>query len=198
MISFLRGTVAGRTASSALIDVNGVGFEVFMSYSSLAKLPEQGFPVTVLTYMQVREDAMSLYGFLSENEKDLFEKLIAVGGIGPKVALSALSYFTPSELIAAIASQDVSNVSKIPGVGKKTAQRIILELKGSFELGAAEGNLFEEAVPSAAQGAQAGVRDALLSMGFTTSELDLAQKGAPEQASEQQLIQYALKRLGSQ
>ena len=147
MISFLRGTVAGRTASSALIDVNGVGFEVFMSYSSLAKLPEQGFPVTVLTYMQVREDAMSLYGFLSENEKDLFEKLIAVGGIGPKVALSALSYFTPSELIAAIASQDVSKVSKIPGVGKKTAQRIILELKGSFELGAAESNLFEEAVP---------------------------------------------------
>ncbi len=196
MIAFLRGYVTGKTDTSAYIDVNGVGFEVFMSYASLSKLPEPEIPVTVLTYLQVREDAMALFGFMSENEKALFEKLIGVSGIGPKVALSALSYFSPNDLAAAIAAQDVSKVSKIPGVGKKTAQRIILELKGSFELDSTETLPFGDDATQSSN-VQGSVADALLSMGFTSAEASLALKDAPEGANEQVLLQYALKRLGS-
>ena len=136
MIAFLKGTLAGKTATTAYIEVNGVGFAVGMSQASLSKLPELGGPVQVHTYLQVREDEMSLYGFLSLEEQALFEQLIGVSGIGPKVALAALSAFpSPQALAAAIAAQDVAAVQRIPGVGKKTASRIILELKGSLDHG---------------------------------------------------------------
>ena len=125
MIAFLKGRLAGKTATAAFVDVNGVGYAVGMSQASLAKLPEAGAPVEVHTYLQVREDAVALYGFLSIEEKALFERLIGVSGVGPKVALAALSVFTPQALVSAIAAQDVAGVSKIPGVGKKTASRII-------------------------------------------------------------------------
>ena len=197
MIAFLKGVIAAKTPNKAYLDVNGVGFEVNMSLTSLSTLPEAGESVTVLTYMQVRDDGMSLFGFATKEEKTLFEKLIGVSGVGPKVALAALSYFSPSDLVAAIAAQDVTSVSKIPGIGKKTASRIILELKGSFDLeSAAQMKLGEEVSPVVAP-AYDGVRDALLSMGFTTAEIDLALKGAPEGAGESALLQYALKRLGS-
>ena len=134
MIAFLKGVIAAKTPNKAYLDVNGVGFEVNMSLTSLSTLPEAGESVTVLTYMQVRDDGMSLFGFATKEEKTLFEKLIGVSGVGPKVALAALSYFSPSDLVAAIAAQDVTSVSKIPGIGKQTASRIILELTGSFAL----------------------------------------------------------------
>ena len=142
MIAFLKGRLAGKTAATAFIDVNGVGYAVGMSQASLSKLPEAGAPVEVHTYMQVRDDAVALFGFMTVEEKALFERLIGVGGVGPKVALAALSVFTPQALVAAIAAQDVAAVSKIPGVGKKTASRIILELKGSLDQGLA--SLFDE------------------------------------------------------
>ena len=196
MIAFLKGIVAMKSSTKAYLDVNGLGFEVNMSLTSLSALPDAGMPATVLTYMQVREDGMALYGFSTEKEKALFEKLIGVSGVGPKVALAALSYFSPDDLVAAIAAEDVARVSKIPGVGKKTASRIILDLKGSLEMNGAQMRLGQaESVPATA--ADNGVRDALLSMGFTTSEIDLALKGAPEGAGESTLLQYALKRLGS-
>ena len=193
MIAFLEGTVAGKTLTSAYVNVGGVGFEVGMSSSSLEKLPETGKPVAVFTYLQVRDDAMALYGFLSLEEKALFEKLIAVSGVGPKVALAALSSYSPSQLADLIAAQDVAAVQRIPGIGKKTASRIILELKGSFDemLGGLT------AAPADAKGiALAGAREALLSMGFTSAETDLALKGAPADGTEQALLQYALKKLG--
>ena len=98
MIAFLDGVVAGRTLTSAYINVNGIGFEVGMSSSSLSKLPDSGERVLVHTFMQVRDDGMSLFGFLSTEEKALFEKLITVSGVGPKVALAALSSYTPAQL----------------------------------------------------------------------------------------------------
>ena len=127
MIAFLTGKLAGRSTTAAFIDVGGVGYAVSMSQASLAKLPEAGAEVHVLTYLQVREDALALFGFLSAEEKALFERLISVSGVGPKVALAALSSFSPRALADAIAAQDVALVSRIPGVGKKTASRIILE-----------------------------------------------------------------------
>ena len=201
MIAFLKGTLAGKTATTAYIEVNGVGFAVGMSQASLSKLPELGGPVQVHTYLQVREDEMSLYGFLSLEEQALFEQLIGVSGIGPKVALAALSAFpSPQALAAAIAAQDVAAVQRIPGVGKKTASRIILELKGSLDHGL--GQLFgadgSPAAPAAASGAElAGAREALLSMGFTPAEVDLSLKGAAEDADTEALLKYALKRLGT-
>ncbi len=201
MIAFLKGTLAGKTATTAYIEVNGVGFAVGMSQASLSKLPELGGPVQVHTYLQVREDEMSLYGFLSLEEQALFEQLIGVSGIGPKVALAALSAFpSPQALAAAIAAQDVAAVQRIPGVGKKTASRIILELKGSLDHGldqlfAADGS---PAAPAAASGAElTGAREALLSMGFTPAEVDLSLKGAAEDADTEALLKYALKRLGT-
>lgn len=198
MIAFVRGTLVGKTLQSAYVDVNGFGLEVFMAQGSLAKLPEAGSEVTIQTYYQVREDAVALYGFSSSEEKALFEKLISVSGIGPKVALAALSFYSPAQLIDAVMAQDVARVSKIPGVGKKTASRIILELKGYLEK--EELTLFsagEPAAPAGGDAVAAGIVEALLSMGFTEQEATLAIKGAPQGASEGALLQYALKRLGS-
>ncbi len=200
MIAFLRGRLAARTATQALIDVGGVGYGVFMSSTALSRLPEQGSPVEVLTYLQVSDSGIALYGFLTESERALFEQLIGVSGIGPKVALATLSFFEPDDLVRAIATEDVKAVSRIPGVGKKTASRMILELKGSLEnFGAAvvaAGESASGAAP-AGQTARDGVFEALLSMGFTAKEAELALKGAPEGGSEGVLLQYALKKLGS-
>lgn len=196
MIAFLKGKLAGKSPSSAFIDVGGVGYAVSMSASSLAKLPETGAAVSVLTYLQVSDSGIALYGFLSEDEKAMFERLIGVSGVGPKVALAALSTFSPRALADAIAAQDVALVQKIPGVGKKSASRIILELKGSFDA-SFDSLLAEPSTESVIDGRLASAAEALLSMGFTSQEAELALKGAPEGATEAALLQYALKRLGS-
>ena len=194
MIAFLEGVVAGKTLGSVYLNVGGVGFEVAMSQAGLPKLPQTGERALVHTYLQVRDDGMSLYGFHSLEEKALFEKLIAVSGVGPKVALAALSSYAPSELANLIAAQDIAAVQRIPGVGKKTASRIVLELKGSLDQGI--GGLFAQDGRVASK-ALDGAREALLSMGFTSAEADLALKGAPEDGTESALLQYALKKLGA-
>lgn len=193
MIAFLKGTLAGKTLASAVIDVNGVGFGVHMSQATLSKLPEVGAQVHVHTYMHVTDSGIALYGFLADDEKALFERLISVSGVGPKMALAALSTFSPKALADAIAAQDVTQVSKIPGVGKKTAQRIILELKGALD--ESLGDLFSSGEVTILEDRLNGATEALLSMGFTSAEAEIALKGAPEGATEQALLQYALKRL---
>lgn len=200
MIAFLKGVLAGKTANCAFIDVQGVGYAVGMSQGALTKLPAVGQAVQVHTYLQVSDNGIALYGFLTLEEKALFERLIGVSGVGPKVALAALSSFTPEALVAAVQAQDVAAVQKIPGVGKKTASRIILELKGSFDQGLA--SLFDASgAPASAVAAAAerlkGAREALLALGFASAEADVALKGAPEDADENALIKYALKRLGN-
>lgn len=193
MISFIKGTLVATDIEGAIIEVNGIGYQVAMSYNSLAKIGTVGSEVQVLAYLYVREDALVLYGFANAEERSLFEKLITVSGIGPKVALSALSRFEADELIGAIVAQDVGAVQKIPGVGKKTASRIVLELKDA--LGTSEiGPLFQTA--KGESGAANAATDALLSMGFTSAEAELALRGAPEGANESELLRYALKRLG--
>lgn len=197
MIAFLKGIVAGKTAGQAFIDVGGVGYAVGMSEASLSKLPAKGEEVSVLTHLQVREDGIALFGFLKPEEKTLFEELISVSGVGPKVALAALSAFSTEALASAIATQDVALVSKIPGVGKKTASRIILELKGSLEQEMS--SLFAQGKTAASEGTSAAVVsaiEALLSMGFTSAEANLALKDIPENASEKELLRIALKKLG--
>ena len=197
MIAFLSGEVAAvLPPNTAYIDVAGVGYAVSMPQGDLGKL-EVGKSARVLTYLSVSDNGLGLYGFLSDEEKALFEKLIGVSKVGPKMALAALSTYTPRELADAIAAQDTARVARIPGVGKKTAERIILELKGTLERGLE--TLFDEGAgaPAANSAALAGATEALLAMGFTSAEADAALKGAPEGAAEGALLQYALKRLGS-
>ncbi len=193
MISYLKGTLAFTLFDSAIVDVGGVGYQVYMSAKDLSRLPETGQTVHVLTRMQMRDDAPLLYGFISQEEKHLFERLISVSGVGPKVALAVLSTYEPSEMVAAISSQDIAAIQHVPGIGKKMASRIILELKESLE-GDMTALLSSKTVR--AVDTKKGVVEALLSMGFTSTETEVALKGAPDEASETVLLQYALKRLG--
>ncbi len=190
MIANLTGLVAERSASSCVLQVGGVGFRVWMSTRALAALPVEGDEVTVYTHLHVREDELSLFGFESAAEQELFEKLIGVSGIGPKVALSALSTFAPDRLVEAILAEDAAMIATVPGVGKKTAQRVIIELKD--KLGDARMPL-RTMRPS---GATAEASEALLAMGFSQAEvsLSLADYSGPEDA--QALLRHGLKRLG--
>ena len=129
MISFLVGIIEEKLEGSVCLDVNGVGYSLFVSNNTLASLPEEGETVKVYTYMAVREDDVSLFGFSSKEEKQWFLKFFQVSGIGPKMALSILSGLPISQLINAIIRQDLHSLSSIKGLGKKTAERLCLELK---------------------------------------------------------------------
>jgi Holliday junction DNA helicase RuvA len=129
MISHLRGTLLEKHPNQIVIDVHGVGYEVAIPVSAYSSLPGLGGPVQMHIHQHVREDILALYGFPTKDDKILFEKLIAVSGIGPKLAITALSGLTTEDLVAAIRSGAVEQLVRIPGVGKKTAERMVLELR---------------------------------------------------------------------
>lgn len=130
MITFLNGVLHESLPTQIVVDVNGVGYHVFIPLSSYDRLPTLGSPVRVLTHHHVREDAQLLYGFMTEQERDLFRLLVNhVSGIGPKLALAVLSGMSVSAFKNAVINQDIASLSKIPGLGKKTAERIVLELR---------------------------------------------------------------------
>ena len=193
MIAFLKGTLRALLFDSAIIEVNGVGYQVLMSGRSLSRLGSTGETVSVLTHLQMRDDALILYGFLNQEEKDLFLRLISVSSVGPKVALAVLSTFDPADAVSAIVAQDHAAIQRVPGIGKKMASRIVLELKEAF---AQDTQTVLAGMSQQALDAKKAATEALLSMGFTSEETGLALKGAPEEASETVLLQYALKRLG--
>lgn len=195
MIASLRGTLLEKTLTGAVIEVGGIGFSVGMSANAIASLPALGETAHVLTYLSVREDDLSLYGFSDTSERELFTKLIGVSGVGPKVALAALSTFPADKLVEVIAAGDVKRVSTVPGVGKKTAQRIVLELKGSIEGGlSAQDNLLDGVTGASL----AEATEALLGMGFTSAEAQVAlQHYEGDAADVSEVVRYALKRLGS-
>lgn len=133
MISFLNGMLDSRTEQTAILDVNGVGFEVYMSERDLSSLPQQGNQVKIYTYMNVREDCMQLFGFLGKGDRRIFKMLIGVSGIGPKGGLNILSVLTADEVCYAVMGSDVKALSKAPGIGRKTAERIVIELKDKLD-----------------------------------------------------------------
>jgi holliday junction DNA helicase RuvA len=195
MIAFLTGRVAAKAAGYALLEVGGVGYKLAMSTSSLTALPAQGDEVTVWTHLYVREDELSLFGFESEAEKESFEQLITVTGVGPKVALATLSALSPSALATAVAAEDVAMISTVPGIGKKTAQRIILDLKD--KLGMPDLGPGSTAGGSRGGAAVAEATDALLAMGFSSIEVATALKGYDgPSADAQAALRHALRRLG--
>lgn len=192
MIAFLTGRLVGRDATACLLDVGGVGYRISMSSTSLAQLPAEGDTLTIHTHLHVREDELSLFGFESLAEKNAFEQLITVSGVGSKVALATLSALSPDVLAAAIASEDVALVSSVPGIGKKTAQRIILDLQDKLGVGELAGA--GRATRGTTASASAEATDALLAMGFSAMEASAALKGGEGDA--QSLLKHALKRLG--
>lgn len=134
MIEFVKGELAAVESDKAVIDVGGMGFGVFMSGQALGMLPPVGNQVKIYTYLNVKEDAMQLYGFLSRDDLEIFRLLIGVSGIGPKGALGILTGLTPDELRFAVMSKDVKAISAAPGIGKKTAEKLILELKDKLRI----------------------------------------------------------------
>ncbi len=134
MIAFLKGILAQRQGQTGIVDVNGVGYEVHMPGSDLDRLPPLGEAITVFTWHVKREDSELLYGFLDEEDRFLFKILIGVSGVGPKSALAVLSGLNKAQLERAVVEQDVAMLSKLPGIGKKTAERLLLELKDKFKL----------------------------------------------------------------
>ncbi|MBE7073797.1 MAG: Holliday junction branch migration protein RuvA [Clostridiales bacterium] len=193
MISFLVGVVEDKQDNLLYLDVNGVGFELNVSNNTLGSLPLQGDTVKVYTYMAVREDDISLYGFSSVEEKNLFYNLISVSGIGPKMAIQILSGLNPSDLIVAIINADYKLLSKVKGLGKKTAERLCLELKdklsplpGSVMQTSFDNNYNEDAVQMAT--------DTLISLGINKNEAYmLARSNAVNNASAEEIISKALR-----
>jgi holliday junction DNA helicase RuvA len=192
MIAFLTGRVAHKGVGFCLVEVGGIGYRLSMSTGSLSALPAEGDEVTVHTYLHVREDELSLFGFESLAEKYAFELLLTVSCVGPKVALATLSALSADSLAAAVASEDVALISSVPGVGKKTAQRIILDL--SDKLGSAD--LTGAGTREGSGAAAAETTDALLGMGFSAAEVSAALKGYKGDGSAADMLRHSLKRLG--
>ncbi|MEX2554320.1 MAG: Holliday junction branch migration protein RuvA [Actinomycetota bacterium] len=168
MIGSVAGTLIETYPDGALVDVNGVGYRLLAPASVLARLPGAGEKVRLHTHLHVREDALTLFGFTTAEERDVFEVLIGVNGIGPKGGLAVLSVYTPDALRRAILGEDLDALTLIPGVGKKTASRMILELKE--KLGAGDADLAPVAGSPAVREALGEVRAALLQLGYTTTE----------------------------
>jgi len=139
MIAALRGVLVEKHPNQAVVDAGGVGYELHIPITTYTQLPEAGAEVRLRVYTHVREDTLALYGFLSQDEKNMFEKLIAVSGIGPSLAIKVLSGLAAGELIAAIRKGEVERLVRIPGVGKKTAERMVLELRDKLPTPVGEG-----------------------------------------------------------
>ena len=203
MISQLAGALVEATMSAVVVDVNGIGFELGISGSTAATLPTPGGEVRLYTRMQVREDAMTLFGFATKDERAMFDRLVAVSGVGPRLALAVLTTYTVGQLYSVVMAEDDKAMSKVPGVGKKTAQRLILELKSVFAkdkglvpIDVIPGQV-KMAVPAAAPSARDDAQAALLSMGFSPQEAEVALSGYDGQnMSVEELLGAALKRLG--
>ena len=163
MIARLSGTISEKHPNRLIVDVNGVGYDVLVPLSTFYGLGDAGAGVTLRVHTHVREDAISLFGFATALEQDLFERLIAINGIGPKLALAVLSGIDPAELVRAIRSQDVARLTRIPGVGKKTAERIGLELTDRLPQTAATAG--GETIDGA-EDVKADLLSALLNLGY--------------------------------
>lgn len=200
MIGFIRGVLAEKGNGYIIVDVNGVGYEVFVPANSGAYLSGEGSEVMVYTAMMVREDDISLYGFTRKGELDAFKKLITVSGVGAKAAISVLSSFTLEQLSQAIVFEDSKTLTKAGGIGKKTAERIVLELKDKFGAEAeSSGMQPADGVPSGEAAASDGRSEAvsaLMALGYTRDEATgaLAAVKEPDLTAEE-YIKLALKNL---
>ena len=188
MIGKLTGILSEKNPPQVLVDCNGVGYEVQVPMSTFYNLPALGEKVILLTHLMVREDAHILYGFLNTAERSTFKELIKISGVGPRTALSILSGMNASDLADAITHQEAGRLTKVPGIGKKTAERLLLELKG--KLGADLGNVAISTTP-----AQSDILQALIALGYSEKEALLALKSLPAEIGVSEGIRLALRAL---
>ena len=190
MIGRISGQLAGKAPPQVLVDVGGVGYEVDVPMSTFFNLPAIGERVTLLTHFVVREDAQVLFGFLTAAERDAFRQLVRISGVGPRTALALLSGLSVAELAQAVTAQDGARLTKVPGIGKKTAERLLLELKG--KLGP---DLALPAGAAAAGAAGGDIVQALLALGYSEREAQAALKSLPADVGVSDGIRLALRAL---
>ncbi|MGF0240674.1 Holliday junction branch migration protein RuvA [Rhodococcus sp. IEGM1300] len=202
MIGRLRGTLAEKQPPHLILDVNGLGYELEVPMTTLYRLPSVGEPLTLHTHLVVREDAQLLYGFASKRERDFFRELIRLNGVGPKLALALMSSLEVDELVRCVQSQDTSALTKVPGVGKKTAERLLVELKDRFKAWETVPAMFA-LVPNQPGGPDASTPvataendavSALISLGYKPQEASKAISSIKEKGlSSEDMIRRALK-----
>jgi holliday junction DNA helicase RuvA len=189
MIGRLTGLLAEKNPPQLLLDVNGVGYEVDVPMSSFYNLPGLGEKVTLLTHFIVREDAQVLFGFLTHEERNTFRQLVKISGVGPRTALSILSGLSVSELAQAVSLQESGRLIKVPGIGKKTAERLLLELKGKL------GDALASPSATIQNDAQGDILQALLALGYSDREAAASLKALPSDVGVSEGIKLALKAL---
>ncbi|MDF2467417.1 MAG: ruvA [Ramlibacter sp.] len=189
MIGKLTGTLGDKNPPQVLVDCNGVGYEVDVPMSTFYNLPGVGDKITLLTHLVVREDAQLLYGFGTAGEREAFRLLIRISGVGPRTALSVLSGMSVADIAQAVTAQDAGRLVKVPGIGKKTAERLLLELKGKFgaDLGAGAAGPGSDA--------QADILQALVALGYSDKEAAASLKALPKDVGVSEGIKLALKAL---
>lgn len=201
MISYIRGELCDIEEQKAIVDVNGVGYGIYMPQQALSLLPPMGQQVKIHTYLNIREDAMQLFGFLTKEDLNVFRLLIGVNGIGPKAGLNILSCLSPDELRFAVLSGDAKAISATPGIGKKTAEKLILELKDKLNIEdmlehAAHGGDSEDlasGTDTASNTMQAEAVQALTALGYGSAEsLRAVKKSSPECSSVEDILKEAL------
>jgi holliday junction DNA helicase RuvA len=199
VIAGLKGVLAEKSAMEAIVDVQGVAYRVAISAMASGRLPEVGAPVSLRIRTVVREDALDLYGFLSRTEEELFEHLTSVSQVGPKMALNVLSGLDVNDLIAALARGEVAKLTKIHGVGKKTAERLVLELKEKVKLLGPVSGTSATSRPAALSGPSGDLVSALVNLGYKPAQAETAAASVVERVGEsaplETLVREALKAL---
>ena len=190
MIGRITGTLLEKNPPQVLVDCRGVGYEVDVPMSTLYNLPATGETITLYTHLVVREDAHLLFGFGSQQERRVFRQMLKISGVGPKLALSVLSGLSIGDLALAVASQEAGRLTKIPGVGKKTAERLLLELRDKLDAAA-----LGQGATAAKTSTSSDVLNALVALGYTDREASQVVKQLPEGLSVTEAIRQALKTL---
>lgn len=194
MYDFFEGIIASKSSEVLVINVSGVGYALFVSQKTLAGLPNTGERAKIFAYLSVREDAMLLYGFASIEEREMFKRLIAVTRVGPKLALGILSVLGPTELAIAVMTSDVSALTGVPGIGKKAAERIVLELREKVD--ESMGAVFPQGRAGAGDGAAEAI-NALVSLGYSSAEAARAVSQTETcAAGVEEIVLKALRQLG--
>ena len=201
MIAYLKGIIVEVTESRLILDVNDIGYLIYISGRDASNMPGRGEEVKIYTYLNVKEDAMQLFGFLSEDDLEMYQLLLNVNGIGPKAALGVLSVLTPDDLRFAVLADDAKAIAKAPGIGNKTAQKLILELKDKMAKESAGGLDFSgggapPAVSAAYPTKAAEAAQALSTLGYSSQEISVALKGVDvESLPLEEIIRQSLKKM---
>lgn len=201
MIAFLQGVLTGKYPDHLELDVNGVGYEVYVSQKTLYVVPPVGQNILLKTYLHVREDLMQLFGFLKETEKQAFLLALSVSGVGPKAAMNILSTFTPEAFYQAVLHNDLSALKSIPGIGQKTAQHLVLELKDKVTKLVGGGVLTEEPAFNAETKNIADSVQAMMALGYSASEsrsaVLAAVQGLGEKSTVEEILRSSLKSIAA-